>query len=303
MSPVALLFIYCLLILLASLAGGWIPLLLRLTHKRMQLAISVVAGFMLGVGVLHLLPHALRQSRSIEDVVIWLLTGFLVMFFVERFFCFHHHDVPEGDQADEPLHDRDHVLVHPGYEQHKLTWSGAAVGLTLHSIIAGVGLAASIQAESPADEHGTLAGLAVFLVIFLHKPFDSMTLGTLLAIGRWSTTWRHAINTLFALAIPLGAALFYMGAAWLGEGESETVGLALAFVTGTFLCIAMSDLLPELQFHRHDRIKLSAALVLGLALAWSINYLESQSHVHHERHAPQHDSHAEDQLIDHNHRH
>jgi zinc and cadmium transporter len=59
MPPWALLVVYCVLILFASLAGGWIPLIIRLTHRRMQIAVSLVAGVMLGVGLLHLLPHAL----------------------------------------------------------------------------------------------------------------------------------------------------------------------------------------------------------------------------------------------------
>ena len=279
MSQVSLLIIYCLLILLASLAGGWIPLWVKLTHKRMQLAISLVAGFMLGIGVLHLLPHALRQAADVQMVAIWLLVGFLAMFFIERFFCFHHHDAPEDDKAE---HGEPHEHGHG--HNHTLTWSGAAVGLTLHSIVAGVGLAASIQAEMAVDEHGALAGLAVFLVIFMHKPFDSMTLGSLMAIGGWSSQARHLINALFALAIPVGAVLFFLGVGWIGEGDSNTIGLALAFVAGTFLCIATSDLLPELQFHSHDRIKLSFALLLGLLLAWGINHLESQSSTHQHGH-------------------
>jgi zinc and cadmium transporter len=44
MTPSAWLVIYCVLILLASLVGGWIPLLVRLTHKRMELAVSFVAA-------------------------------------------------------------------------------------------------------------------------------------------------------------------------------------------------------------------------------------------------------------------
>ena len=49
-----LLVIYCLLIVLASLAGGWIPLLVRLTHQRLELAISFVSGAMLGVAWLEM---------------------------------------------------------------------------------------------------------------------------------------------------------------------------------------------------------------------------------------------------------
>ena len=68
----------------------------------MQLAISFVAGAMLGVGVLHLLPHALIELGSIDQVVWCLLAGFLAMFFVERFFAYHHHDIAS---ADEGAHD------------------------------------------------------------------------------------------------------------------------------------------------------------------------------------------------------
>src|SRR5436853_5185150 len=90
-----LLTVYCALIILASLVGGWLPLLVRLTHTRLQLATSFVAGLMLGVGVLHLLPHALHQFGSIDRTAGWVLAGFVVMFFIQRFFHFHHHDVPE----------------------------------------------------------------------------------------------------------------------------------------------------------------------------------------------------------------
>ena len=38
---------YCVLIIVASLAGGWLPLAARLTHTRLQVAISFVAGLQL----------------------------------------------------------------------------------------------------------------------------------------------------------------------------------------------------------------------------------------------------------------
>ncbi len=43
-SSVSLLAIYCVLVLLASLAGGWFLLIIRPTHSRLQIAISFVAG-------------------------------------------------------------------------------------------------------------------------------------------------------------------------------------------------------------------------------------------------------------------
>jgi zinc and cadmium transporter len=74
-----------------------------------------------------------------------------------------------------------------------------------------------------------------------------------------------------------GVALFQIGLL-TNHDRGGLVSAALAFSAGTFLCIAMSDLLPELQFHQHDRGKLAAALMLGLAVAWGIGVLESQLH-------------------------
>jgi zinc and cadmium transporter len=62
--------------------------------------------------------------------------------------------------------------------------------------------------------------------------------------------------------------------------DPQVTALALAFSGGVFLCIACSDLLPEVQFHRHDRLKLTAAFVGGIALAWGMGQLEAQMHDH-----------------------
>ena len=293
MSPLVPLTYYCLLILVASILGGMIPTWFRLTHRWMEFAVSFVAGVMLGIGVLHLIPHAIQQvvsagldaeanSTAELNVMLWVLCGLLTMFFIERFFCFHHHDVQDGQVACHHEHgpagdpNGDAGFRTGRNHGHDITWSGAAFGLTLHSIIAGIALAASVG-------HGRqgmpLAGLGTFLVILLHKPFDSMTIATLMAGGGWSLTWQHLINGLFALAIPLGAVIFHIGIVGEADGGAA-LGYALAFAAGTFLCISLSDLLPELQFHDHDRIKLSLSLLLGIALAYGVCRLESATHRH-----------------------
>jgi zinc and cadmium transporter len=202
------------------------------------------------------------------------------MFFMERFFCFHHHDAP-GDDDHNKEHggaehaDRDHA--------HDLSWSGAALGLAVHSFLNGIALAAAVQ----HSEGTRLAGLGTFLVIFLHKPFDAMMIGTLMARGGWSPAWRHTVNALFSLAIPVGAVLFLNNIA-ANAARGAPVGIivssALAFSAGTFLCISLSDLLPELQFHQHDRVKLSLALLAGLAVAYAVSKFESAYTPH--SHAP-----------------
>ena len=56
--PLILAGIYCVAVGLASLAGGWLPLVVRPTHTRLQLSMSFCGGLMLGIGLLHMLPHS-----------------------------------------------------------------------------------------------------------------------------------------------------------------------------------------------------------------------------------------------------
>ncbi len=59
------------------------------------------------------------------------------------------------------------------------------------------------------------------------------------------------------------------------EREDETVVAAvLAFSAGAFICIALSDLLPEVHFHSHDKTKLTLAFMLGIILAYAIGSVE-----------------------------
>jgi zinc and cadmium transporter len=282
MTPAVLLTVYCALVLLASLAGGWFLLFIHLTHTRLQIAVSFVAGLMLGIALLHFLPDADAQLHSLDKTAVWMLGGFLAMFFVQRFFHFHHHDLPEGDPEDCCGHDQPREHDH-GHGEHvhsladksarQLSWIGTVIGLTFHSLLDGLALAAAVE----AGRHGNakIAGLGVALVVILHKPFDAMAVSTLMAAGGKSRLSRHVLNGLFALASPLGAALFYVGASQFAGGDTPVLGYALGFCAGSFLCIASSDLLPELQFHSHDRFKLSAALLAGLAVAVIIGQFET----------------------------
>jgi zinc and cadmium transporter len=237
---------------------------------------------------LHLAPHAYFELDSIYLVMGWLLAGFMAMFFVERVFRFHQHDTPEmpGDDARH-----DHAPAHSSTAEHaghdhpqrparRVGWAAALVGLTLHSLLDGVALAAATFSESPGDEHAGLPGVAVFLVVVLHKPFDSLTLGTLMAVEGCEPSRKRLVNVCYALAVPAGAALFQLGSGGLGFGHGAFVGCSLAVAAGAFLCIATSDLLPELHFHSHDRIKLSLALVAGITLAVAIVLIESSGHGH-----------------------
>lgn len=276
------LIVYCLAALAASLAGGSLPTLLRLTHARLQTALSFVAGLMLGMALLHLIPHATHATGSLDRTVQWALVGFLAMFFLQRLFHYHQHDLPEAEaDADvESCHcHADHSHAHVEPVTTKLTWVGTTIGLGLHSIFDGLALAAAVAAEPGS---AGLVGFGTALAVILHKPFDAMAVTTLMHASRTSCVSRRWVNLAFALVTPLGVALFALGLGGVTEASEVLVGCALAFCAGTFLCISCSDLLPELHFHTHDRVKLSLALAAGLGVSILVGQFETSGHDHHE---------------------
>lgn len=260
-TPGILLAVYCLAAFLAALAGGLLPSLVRLTHTRMQVAISLVAGLMLGLALLGLLPHALEHAGSVRRGTFWLLAGFLVMFLLQRFLPFHHHDVEEGS----PLEPCGHPHSLAERSARTLSWVSIALGLSLHSVFDGLAMAAAVAAGPEGAGRGL--GLGTALAVILHKPFSGLAIGTLMAAGRTARSLTYVVNLAFALVTPLGALLFFLGAGHLAEHQPAWLGIALAFCAGTFLYIAGADLLPELQFHRHDRVPLTIALLVGVGIA------------------------------------
>ena len=277
----ALLVTYAVLIALASMAGGGLLRVIRLTHTRMQVMMSGVGGLMLGIALFQLLPHAAEEAGSLDAAIYSLAAGLVFMFLLIRAFHFHVHDAAVDEPHDHPhgqhcAHGHHHDT---GPTAHELSWIGVAFGLAIHTLIDGVALGAAI--EHAHSNVGWLAGFGTFAAIALHKPLDALSISSVMAAAGRSPGLRTAVNVGFALMCPLGAAVFLLGIRQLSDTQQLVTGIALGFSAGAFLCIALGDLLPELEFHSHDRVKLSLALLAGLLLAFLIEYFgHGAAHVH-----------------------
>ena len=288
--------IYLVLIATAAFAGGATMAFFSLGHRRMQVLLSLTAGVMLGVGLLHLLPHAFYElDRDIDTTAAWVLAGFFLMFLLERAFHGHAHHTADGDLANQAggdgigshhhhehsHHEHGHVHAGPSAAARPARWAwlGAFAGLSLHSLADGAALAASVNADAT---HGTglLAGFATFLAVLLHKPFDAGIIATLMVNAHATSRLRLIVNGLYAAVVPLGAVCFLASLRLFGEHQGDLLGIALAMAAGAFLCIAAADLLPEVQFHSHDRVLLTVSLAIGLTVAWGITTMEQASHGH-----------------------
>lgn len=284
MDMTAWLVVYCGAVLAVSLLGGCMPFVGRVTHSRLQLYLSVSAGFMLGAALFHIIPDAFEMAGPWFGW--WMSLGIVGLFLVERFIAPHSHEVSSKLQQDhkhEPGCEHDH--------EHRAApavagWM-AVLGLTIHTFMNGVGLAGAVQAENKLSGILPWPGLALFLAIALHKPADALAISTVLTRRGVSRGKLTLVQLGFALMVPLGAAAFVWASRWIAkhadaqEHLNQLTGAALAFSAGTFFFIALSDLLPEVQFHRHDRVPLSLALIVGVVFMGCIGLLEGHDHGEH----------------------
>ena len=325
MSMYGWLAVYCSLVLLASLFGGYLPFLGRVTHTRLQLYLSAAAGVMLGAAFFHIMPHAMELAGPWFGW--WMSVGVVGIFCIERFIAPHSHEMDGGKHHHHPgeAHHHNHGTNEAAHEQPTgkepraaapavAGWM-AVLGLTIHTFMNGVGLAGAVEVDTGHVDSAAgaaavaLPGVAMFLAIVLHKPADALAISMVLSRKGVRPRVLALVQLGFAVMVPIGAALFCLTEGALSEedlGSRHLTGAALSISAGTFLFIALSDLLPEVQFHRHDRIPLFSTLILGVALMGGIALLEGHHHGSHEAGHPaktdgHHDDGDEDDDADHHH--
>jgi zinc and cadmium transporter len=316
---------YCLLILLFSVSGGSVPFLGRITHSRLQLYLTLSAGIMLGAAIFHVLPDAVETSSDQHLSAShplwfgwWIALAVVGLFSIERFVAPHSHEADSGhhghghhehaEQLPAQKGDAGHQHEH-GHQVHSAEpkepraaapavagWM-AVIGLTIHTFINGVGLAAAVLLD--VSKPGLiLPGVAIFLAIVLHKPADALAISTVLSRKGVSRRIIALVQFGFALMVPAGVIAFALAERHLnGDLQKQLMGAALAFSAGTFFFIALCDLLPEVQFHRHDRIPLFLSLVVMVALMAGIALLEP-----HEQEEPREQPGQEQKVGDGNHK-
>jgi zinc and cadmium transporter len=278
--------LYSLLIAVIALMGGYLPFLWRITHSNLQFYLTASAGVMLGAAFFHVMPEAIELTK--KNFGSWFALGVVGLFCIERFIAPHSHEIDgrhhnHGNDPQAVLEDNNHshhLHEHTG-ENHPepravapavAGWM-AVLGLTIHTFMNGVGLAGAVKAD--IGKAAALPGLAMFLAIFLHKPADALAISTVLTRKRVIHGRIALVQIGFALMVAVGALAFCLTEGALEKDlETHLIGAALAFSAGTFLFIALSDLLPEVQFHRHDRIPLFLTFLFFVILMWFIAFLE-----------------------------
>jgi len=195
------------------------PLLLLQRHTRLQLVpglTSYAVGTLLGVALIALVPEALESLRA-PVALGALLVGILVFFMLEKLVIWRH-----CHTADCEAHDSSAELVLIGGGLHNFT-DGAIVGAAaLSSLPLGITTALAVAAHQIPQEVGDYA---------------------ILLDAGYSRTRAFIMNSLSASTCVFGAVAVYAAASW----TPTALPYMLAFAAGSFLYVAMSDLIPGLH--------------------------------------------------------
>lgn len=220
------------------LTAGCVPLFLRWRSHHFDVFLSFGAGVLLSAAFIHMFPLAVQNMG--EHAGLFVIAGFLVIFIVEKFTMAH----ACGEEA---------------CPNHQVGIS-ALFGLSVHSILTGLAVGASLKFASAS------VAFATFVAVIVHKIPETLALVALLIAGGWSRKKALAGLGVFSLMSPLGIMINFSPLVNNNHLDGTFSAIMLAASTGTFLYIASSDLLPHLHRKEAHQILDFGAFVLGLLL-------------------------------------
>jgi len=144
------------------------------------------------------------------------------------------------------------------------------LALSFHSIFEGIAL--GTQTELPTT-------ISIFIAIMAHTPLAGFALGVSLVKARASPRMAISCLVLFSATTPAGTLLGLALTAFLQGGRLDTVsGSFQAFSAGTFLFVALEEIIPkELASSKDKKIKLTLC-VFGFLLMALIKTFDSDGH-------------------------
>lgn len=210
-------------------------------EKYLLLFVSFSAGALLGGAFIHLLPEAAAEAGFTIQISMYVLSGILLSFALEKLIHWRHCHVPTS-------------TFHP----HPFAYMNL-FGDGVHNFIDGLIIGASYVASIPI-------GIATTIAVILHEiPQEIGDIGVLLHGG---FNRKKALLMNFATALTAIAGTII--ALFLGRVEGFLQFL-LPFAAGGFIYIAAADLIPEI--HKESAPKKSLAHLIMIVLGILVMFL------------------------------
>jgi ZIP family zinc transporter len=223
---------------ISALAGGFLALR-AVTH--VGLIIAAGAGIRIGAAYFDLIPESVEHlGGSLDLAMIFTALGFLAFYAIEKLTALH-----VGHETATELEHGDSAHRHVGFI--------GSIGMSLHSFLDGVALAAGLAV-------GGGLGLVIAFVVVVHRFSDGIGIVSLLLASRTPRNEIYRWVGLVALAPVIGVVVGLMLPV-----PDEVLGGMLAVFAGFFLYIGAAELLPEA--HRSNRSRWVVAATMGGVLA------------------------------------
>ncbi|MCA8970320.1 MAG: SO_0444 family Cu/Zn efflux transporter [Planctomycetes bacterium] len=211
----------------AAILGGLLPLAVRESSRALHLLLCLAAGFFLGTVFLHLLPELSHIASGQTTVWTWVLVGLLGVLVLD--------------------------LGIFGHQSHAAVGWATLLGLGVHAAMVGLGLGMLPEVS-----------MAFAFGMFAHKFGETFSLVSALRLSVQRRSWLLGLLVLFALVTPL---TMLLGNA-IRDSVPESFHMVVsALAAGSFLYVAVGDILPEVFHDSRDRSYKIVLLLLGTAFA------------------------------------
>ena len=225
--------IYSLSTIVAALLGAIIPNYFKWETRFIQIFLSISAGIIFGIAILHLIPEV--YFRIGLQSLIFVQFGFTIPLLIDYFF----------KSKSKDTHSDSHSVI------NIITISG----FLIHSLIDGFVL--NVQQLSDTVGHLTLLG------IILHKVPVSFSLFTLLKTHLHKKSLLLIVFILFVLFTPIGAII---GSYTINSSYVYLVSAIGAFTSGLFIYIAFLHLFIDHELYKTKQLILMTCLGLVISL-------------------------------------
>ncbi len=196
-----------------------------LDRKFLAWSLAFSSGVLVSVAFMDIMPAGTAINPDLAYG--GCLAALLILFLVESFTVVH-----SCNEVMEDCHVHAHSLG-----------TVAFIALSLHALTDGVNIAVGVQA-------GGTTGLSIALGVVLHKFAGGVALASLLLKSGRGARKAFWMCLAFALMTPAGA---FVTAPLISGLSNAGMALLLGLSGGSFIYIAMADILPELH-KNHDRL-------------------------------------------------
>lgn len=216
-------------------------------NKILIYLVSLSAGTLLGDAFIHLIPEVFENNFNTVSISIYILSGILVFFILEKFLHWRHcHHLASS--------------AHP----HPFSYTILA-GDSVHNLIDGMIIAGSYLVSAPVGVATTIA------VVFHEIPQEMGDFGSLV-YGGFSKSKAIFFNFATALTAVVGAVIILI----FNDSFSGITNFLIPFAAGGFIYIASADLIPELHKETAPQKSLGqlVAFIIGIGIMFGLLFLE-----------------------------